>query len=309
MGMAKRTKRMVAVILAVIMVVAGIPFTPSVKAAGETEGKTNLALNKTVYFSSEEGTSNTGVNTSAQNAVDGKEDTCWTAQARNLEGTWISKYPEWLCVDLGNEYDLSTVKLMFEKKDGKRYYGYNIYTSNTAPTSETESIPETFTKIVDKENNTTVTDNIFIEDAVSGKARYVLIEVVSCSQYDASTKYQAASIYELQAYGSGAEGSGSEATPTPDTGDQEEKDYGIQTASGRDGTYAQELDGTWKFGGENLSEDAALKADYSNWTNVTVPIHGMQRMVKMAAAIIREPNTGTTGIWMSQKPCWQKGSI
>lgn len=51
----------------------------------------------------------------------------------------------------------------------------------------------------------------------------------------------------------------------------DEKDYGLQTASGRDGAYVQELDGTWLFGGQNLSENNALNADRSSWTKVTVP--------------------------------------
>lgn len=268
--MVKRTKRFVAVVLAVIMAVAGIPFTPSVKAAGETEGKTNLALNKTVYYSSEEGTSTSGADTHAANAVDGDEKTVWSANGKPDGTNWDAKYPEWLCVDLGKEYDLSDVRIKFESKNGARYYGYNIYTSNTAPENGMASVPTSFTKVVSKEDNTVSTNTDYTKDSISVKARYVLVEVTSCNQLD-SNKWQVASIYELQVYGSATEGSGSEATPTPDTGDQEEKDYGIQTASGRDGTYAQELDGTWKFGGENLSEDAALKADYSNWANVTIP--------------------------------------
>lgn len=47
--------------------------------------------------------------------------------------------------------------------------------------------------------------------------------------------------------------------------------YSMQTASGRDEAYAQELDGTWKFGGQNLSESNALSADRSKWEDVTIP--------------------------------------
>lgn len=49
------------------------------------------------------------------------------------------------------------------------------------------------------------------------------------------------------------------------------KEYGLQTASGRDGTYVQELNGTWLFGGQNLREEEALKADRSQWASITVP--------------------------------------
>lgn len=52
---------------------------------------------------------------------------------------------------------------------------------------------------------------------------------------------------------------------------ESEGKYAMQTASGRDEAYVQELDGTWQFGGQNLGESAALSADRSNWQNVTVP--------------------------------------
>ena len=51
----------------------------------------------------------------------------------------------------------------------------------------------------------------------------------------------------------------------------EESSNKLQTSSGRDSAYVKELDGTWKFGGKALAADAALKADYSSWKDVTVP--------------------------------------
>ena len=45
----------------------------------------------------------------------------------------------------------------------------------------------------------------------------------------------------------------------------------LQTASGRDCTYAKELDGIWKFGGRMFDEDSAFNADYSSWMDVTIP--------------------------------------
>lgn len=68
-----------------------------------------------------------------------------------------------------------------------------------------------------------------------------------------------------------AASSGVKTAMAADAMNQQKKDYGLQTASGRDSTYAQELDGAWKFGGENLGKDAALKADYTKWENVTIP--------------------------------------
>lgn len=49
------------------------------------------------------------------------------------------------------------------------------------------------------------------------------------------------------------------------------KEYGLQTASGRDGTYVKELNGIWLFGGQNLREEEALKADRSQWESIAVP--------------------------------------
>lgn len=51
----------------------------------------------------------------------------------------------------------------------------------------------------------------------------------------------------------------------------EESSNKLQTSSGRDSAYVKELDGTWKFGGKALAADAALKADYSSWKDVTIP--------------------------------------
>lgn len=45
----------------------------------------------------------------------------------------------------------------------------------------------------------------------------------------------------------------------------------LQTASGRDSAHVSELDGIWKFGGQNLSDKKALSADYSSWSDVTIP--------------------------------------
>ena len=254
-----KSKRVLAAAMAFVLIMAGIPFTSETVSAETISAKTNLALNKTVYFSSEEGTSTSGASTHAVNVVDGNESTCWAANGKPDGTNWDAQYPEWLCIDLGKEYDLSEVKIKFESKAGARYYGYNIYTSDTAPVSGTSEIPENFTKIVDKEDNTVSTQNVYTEDTISGKARYVLVEVTSCNQLDTINKWQVASIFEIQVYGTG------------DNEEEEIKDYGIQTASGRDETYVEEIDGSWEFGGKNLTDANALSADRSGWSKVTIP--------------------------------------
>ena len=45
----------------------------------------------------------------------------------------------------------------------------------------------------------------------------------------------------------------------------------LQTASGRDVGYAQEIDGQWLFGGKGLTESAALNADRTSWNKVMIP--------------------------------------
>ena len=81
-----------------VLVLICVPKLSAVHAA-EPE-PTNLALGKTVYFSSDEGVSTQGKDTRAVNAVDGDRNTWWTAQTKNASGDWDAQYPEWLCVDL-----------------------------------------------------------------------------------------------------------------------------------------------------------------------------------------------------------------
>ena len=253
----KKTKKWLALLLAVILCVPVVQL-PAMEAEAAV---TNLALNKTVYCSSEEGASGTlGTTTTAEMAVDGKTNTCWTAATKDAANNWDAKYPEWLCVDLGKAYEIDRIEIQFESKGGARYYGYNVYTaSDIAPTEGTSDVPAGYTKVADRENNT-VTG---VQDPVTGvgTARYVLIEVTYCNQYNTSQKWQAASIYELAVYGE-------DGVTVPD---DEPLDIPIQTASGRDETYVQELDGAWQFGGRALSASAALSADYSTWRSVTIP--------------------------------------
>lgn len=233
---------------------------PSVSYANETRAvQVNRALNKTVYCSSEEGTSSQGTDTHGVNAVDGKNNTCWTAQTKDGTGAWDAKYPEWICVDLGKEYNVDKISLQLESKSGARTYDYKIYTSvNTAPTEGTSAIPDDYTVILDKTGNTesgVQTPATFTDET----ARYVLVEITACNQYNVTQKWQAASVYEFEVYG------------TPVDGQEEAPIIPIQTASGRDEDYAVELDGEWKFGGKELSANAAIAADRTGWETVTIP--------------------------------------
>lgn len=261
------SKRILAAIMVFVLCVSSFSFTPSVKAAETKETRTNLAKGKTVYFSSEEGVSADGkVDTHAANAVDGDLSTCWAADGKPDGSNWDAQYPEWICVDLGKKCNLDEVDLVFEDKGRGRSYGYNIYISDTAPESGTREVPSGFTKVVDKSSNTTAsTKDSPLKDVLTGKsARYVLVEVTSCSEYETTNKWEVASIYEFEIYGSPADGSSTEP-------EQPTVSVPLQTASGRDETYVKEIEGEWLFGGKNLSADAALKADVTNWSKVSIP--------------------------------------
>jgi len=258
------TKRILAVVMSFVLGISGINFTPPAKAAETvTETKENLALNKTVFFSSEEGTSTSGTDTHAKNTVDGDKSTYWAAQGKNESGQDDAKYPEWICVDLGKSYTIQEIDLLLETKGRGRYYGYNIYLSDKAPITGVREVPSDFEKVVSKEDNTVSTTEPAKETLENKKGRYVLVEITSCNE---KQNYVVASIYELEVYGS--EESGAPDTPdTPDT----PSSIPIQTACGRDNTYVTEIDGNWQFGGENLSDTDELKADYTTWNTVTIP--------------------------------------
>ncbi len=219
----------------------------------------NLSLNKTVYCSSEEGTSSQGVDTHAVNAVDGDRGTWWVAKTKDSSLAWDAKYPEWLCVDLGAECNISSIDLEFESKAGARTYGYKIYSSvDTAPTEGTSTVPSGYTEILDKSGNTE--SGVQTTATFTNKtARYILVEIVSCNQYNPAEKWQAASIYELTVNGTYVNNN------DPSNGAI------LQTASGRDDSYAVELDGEWLFGGKTLASDQAILADHSSWKKVTIP--------------------------------------
>ncbi len=265
---AKKHRQLTAILTAAaLFFTGGQAIMPPAQAAQPHAEQTNLALDKTVYYSSEEGTSTSGADTHAANAVDGDKTTCWSANGKPDGTNWDAQYPEWLCVDLGKPYNLSQINLIFEGKNGARYYGYNVYVSNKAPESGDRTLPEGFEKILSREDNTQSTSaaSPITENITDGSGRYVLVEVTSCNQLDAN-KWQVASIYELEVYGT-------EKILTPDTPDDPGmgNENPLQTASGRDAAYAQEIDGQWLFGGKGLSESAALSANRTSWSKITIP--------------------------------------
>ena len=253
----KLAKRLLSLGLAAAMCMTGLSF-PSIQAQ-EPPGE-NLALGKTVLVSSEEGTSSQGADTYRENAVDGNPSTCWTARTKDTAGNWDASYPEWLCVDLGAEYTISAIDLELESKGGQRIYDYKIYSSvDTAPVEGETQIPAGFELLADRTGNTVSGVQPTLE-LTEQTARYILVEILSCNQYSESAKWTAASIYELAVYGNKDDGDSGEVAEIP-----------IQTASGRDEAYAQEIGGEWKFGGRLMSESAALAADYDSWQTVTIP--------------------------------------
>ncbi len=68
------TKRLLAAAMAFILCISGISSAPPSKAAETKAAQTNMALGKTVYYSSEEGTSTNGADTHADRAVDGNNE-------------------------------------------------------------------------------------------------------------------------------------------------------------------------------------------------------------------------------------------
>lgn len=263
------TKKFLAATMSFVLCVSGINVMPAEAAQTKQEVRENLALNKEVFFSSEEGTSTAGKDTRAVKAVDGDTSTYWAANGKPNGVDDDAQYPEWICVDLGKSYDIQEVDVLFETKGRGRYYGYNIYISDTAPENNVSTVPDSFTKVVSKEDNTISTTEPAKEMLDNQQGRYVLVEVTSCNEYNATAKYVVASIYELAVYGSEAEGTTPE--PGPGDGDNKPSNVPVQTASGRDENYVEEIDGNWLFGGKGLGAAEALVADRSSWKTVTIP--------------------------------------
>lgn len=232
----KKLKRFCAIVATSAMFFTNIYSPMPILAMQTKTNQTNLALNKTVYYSSEEGTSSTGTDTHARNAVDGDMTTYWAANGKPNGTNWDAQYPEWLCVDLGKEYKIDEINLVFDGRDGKRWYGYNIYVSNNAPVNGEYIISNDFQKVVSREDNkqSTSASTPIIESITDTTGRYVLIEVTSCNQYD-QNKWQVASIYELEIYGS------PKIVSPDDPGPGVEETQKLQTASAAQAPMQQKL--------------------------------------------------------------------
>ena len=155
--------------------------------------KTNAALGKRVYFSTQEKKGTDGADTHAYSAFDGNTSTRWTSETH---GGTVASYPEWIGVDLGSVYDISDIQLQMETKGG-RIYTYEIYASvDVEPVSGVTTIPAGFTKIVDASKNTTAGGN-YVHQLGNTKARYIILKVLSCDKWSQSTKYVAPSVFEI----------------------------------------------------------------------------------------------------------------
>ncbi|MDO4563151.1 MAG: glycoside hydrolase family 2 TIM barrel-domain containing protein [Clostridia bacterium] len=159
---------------------------------------TNLALLKNVYCSSEEGIATDGAATMAECVNDGYASSRWTSDTNN--GT-AAKYPEWIGIDLGAICRLSNIELYFETKGG-RTYTYQIYAStDIEPTDKAADIPDGYTLIADKADNSEKGGH-YIIDTAGAAARYVIVKVLSCDLWSERTKYVAPSIFEININGS-----------------------------------------------------------------------------------------------------------
>ena len=158
---------------------------------------TDLALNKQIRFSSEEGQSKkTGEDTHATNVNDGLTDTAWVAGSQNIG----ANYPEWICVDLGREYSIMEIALQFETK-GERIYQFQVYSSSNAPFSRDGVIPSDYKLIIDMSENDAFENGHYVFSGIeNAKARYITVMVLGNSLYP-DNLYAAAGIYDLKVYG------------------------------------------------------------------------------------------------------------
>lgn len=159
----------------------------------EAGGGTNLALNKNVSVSSDNGYN------LPDRAVDGNMSTFWCASN--------GSFPQWLKVDLGASYSLSQIKQTFADTDGSTYY-YKLEgsTDNT-----------NFTLLVDRTSSGVV--GPAVTENVSGTYRYVRITITGASNgHYGSSK-------EFEVYGSGG-GPNTSFVTSLTTGGQLRNDYG-----------------------------------------------------------------------------------
>lgn len=128
---------------------------------------TNIALNKSVTVSSIEDGTLTGAN-----AVDGNGATRW-ASAEGID-------PQWIVVDLGNNYSINRIKINWEAAYGKNFL-VQVSTDNS-----------NWTTLRDVQNNTSLSNDY---TGLTGTGRYVRIYGTA-----RGTTY-GYSIYDLEVYG------------------------------------------------------------------------------------------------------------
>ena len=160
-----------------------------------------LAYGKKVYFSSEEEETAQHKDTHAINVNDGRADTAWVADTK-VDGVPGRRagYPEWIGIDLGDEFHLKGVELLFETK-GKRVYQYQVYVSSTTPLVTGEGIPSNYQLIIDESDNNSFEDGHYIIPINGAEARYIAVLVLGNSLYPDQNPHAAAGIYDLKVYG------------------------------------------------------------------------------------------------------------
>ena len=158
---------------------------------------TNVALFKPVYFSSEEGmTAKKDRDTHAINVNDDSNDTAWVAAPRD---NGKAAYPEWIGIDLGKEYAINEIDLLFENK-GNRIYQYQILVSTDTPLINHEDIPDDYRVIIDLRENMTFQDGHYSFKIANEKARYIAVKVFGNTLYPANDE-AAAGIYDFKVLG------------------------------------------------------------------------------------------------------------
>lgn len=134
---------------------------------------TDLALYKTVLFSSEEGFSTKNVtNTHAYNINDGHPETAWTADTKNNV-----HYPEWIGVDLGREFNIFEIDMQFETKD-ERVYQYEVYSLPDQQINWSEDFLSKELLIIDQSENKTFDGGHYHHEIMGNKGRYVIIRIL-----------------------------------------------------------------------------------------------------------------------------------
>lgn len=160
-----------------------------------------LARGKKVFYSSEEEETAQHKDTHAINVNDGIPDTAWVADTKvdGIPGK-RADYPEWIGIDLGDEYSLKGIELAFETK-GKRIYQYQVYVSSTTPLVTGEDIPSDYQLIIDESDNDSFEDGHYIIPTDGVDTRYIVVLVLGNSLYPDNYPLAAAGIYDLKVYG------------------------------------------------------------------------------------------------------------